>query len=306
MDNSIDNLIKSLTKEFGEDSIQSLEDLEPIECIPFGIKSLDDITGIGGVPRGRVTELFGSESSGKSSLCLALVSEAQKLGLKCAYIDMEFSMTKELPVKIGVDLGKLIYAQPITGEEALKLVNELVENDVKLIIVDSVSSLVPEDEAEAEFDQSSIGLQARLMSKAMRKLLGPVKRNNVALVFINQIRDDINKMGFGPKTTTSGGRALRFYSSLRLKVARKEWLKKGDEKVGLNIICTTEKNKMYRPQLSTEFEFYFDKGFDRGADLLANMVAKNVITVIGRTYYHGDKELGNKELAAQYALDNLK
>lgn len=290
--------------------ILPLEDLEPVEPIPFGIRTLDEITGIGGVPRGRVTELFGSESSGKSSLCLALVSEAQKLGLSCGYIDMEFSMSKELPIKMGVDLKKLVYGQPITGEEAFKMVEEFLEKGIKLIIVDSVSSLVPEDEAEAEFDQASIGLQARLMSKAMRKLLGPVKRHNAALVFINQIRDDINKMGFGPKTTTSGGRALKFYSSLRLKLARKGWHEKEEGgkkvKIGMRIIALTEKNKMHRPQLTSEFDFYFDTGFDRGESLLAYLLAKGDITMLGRTYYHGDKEIGNEKKASEYVLENFK
>ncbi len=304
MNDAIENLMKSLNKKFGGNIISALSDLEPIEVIPFGIKSLDEITGIGGVPRGRLTELYGSESSGKSSLCLALVSEAQKLGLKCAYIDMEFSMTKELATKMGVDMESLIYVQPVTGEEALQITEELIESDVKLIIVDSVSSLVPQPESESDFNQSTIGLQARLMSKAMRILTGPVKRNNVALVFVNQIRDDINKMGFGPKTTTSGGRALRFYASLRLKVARKGWITKADQKVGINIICIAEKNKVDRPQLRTEFDFFFETGFDREGDLLSFLLAEESITMIGRTYYHGDKEMGTKDKAIEYIRNN--
>lgn len=305
MDKIIEGIIKELGKDFG-DSIMTLDDIEKIESIPFGLKSLDDITGCGGVPRGRITEIFGVESSGKTSLCLALISEAQKVKLKTAYIDMELAMTKELATKIGVDMSKLIYARPTTGEEALTLVDKLLEHGIKLIIVDSVSSLVPEGELEAEFDQDSIGLQARMMSKAMRKLLGVVKTNNAALVFVNQIRDDIGKFGFGPKTTTSGGRALKFYSSLRLEVARTGWITKGDEKTGLHVKVTTKKNKMSRPQLSTEFDFLFETGLDWGGDLLAYLVKIGEVSEKGRSYFLGDKPIGTKLDAIKYLLENYK
>lgn len=303
MDKVIEGIIKELGKDFG-DSIMALGDIEEIEAIPFGIKSLDEITGCGGVPRRRVTEIFGVESSGKSSLCLALISEAQKMGLRTAYVDMELAMTKELAIKIGVDISKLIYARPITGEEALTLVDKFLEHDIKLIVVDSVSSLVPEGELEADFDKDSIGLQARMMSKAMRKLLGVVKTNNAALVFVNQIRDDIGKFGFGPKTTTSGGRALRFYSSLRLEVARTGWITKGDEKIGLHVKVTAKKNKMRTPQLSTEFDFLFETGIDRGSDLLAYLVKIGEVREVGRTYYIKDKSIGTKLDAIKYLLAN--
>jgi len=303
MDKIIEGIIKELGKDFG-DSIMTLDDIEKIESIPFGLKSLDDITGCEGVPRGRITEIFGVESSGKTSLCLALISEAQKMKLKTAYIDMELAMTKELAIKIGVDMPKLIYARPTTGEEALTLVDKLLEHGIKLIIVDSVSSLVPEGELEAEFDQDSIGLQARMMSKAMRKLLGVVKTNNAALVFVNQIRDDIGKFGFGPKTTTSGGRALKFYSSLRLEVARTGWITKGDEKTGLHVKVTTKKNKMSRPQLSTEFDFLFETGLDRGGDLLAYLIKTGEIKEVGRSYFLKDKSIGTKLDAIKYLLEN--
>lgn len=306
MDNSIKEILKSLSKDFG-DTIMTLDEIEKMDVIPFGIRSLDEITGCGGVPRGRIIEIFGAESGGKSTLCLALVSEAQKLGLRCAYIDMELSMTKELATKVGVDMSKLIYARPVTGEEALTLVDKLLEHDVKLIIVDSVSSLVPEGELEADFDKDSIGLQARMMSKAMRKLLGVVKTNNAALVFVNQIRDDINKMGFGPKTTTSGGRALKFYSSLRLEVARTGWITKAEnEKIGLHIKVTTKKNKMSRPQLDTTFDFLFETGLDRGGDLLECLIKTGEVREVGRTYYMGDKSIGTKLDAIRYLVDNYK
>ena len=225
MENQIQNIIKSLGKDF-EGMIMPLSKLESVESIPFGIKTLDTITGINGVPRGMLTEIYGAESNGKSSLCLRLVSEAQKLGLKTGYIDMELAMSKELATKAGVNLDAMIIARPSTGEEAFDLLNKMIESGVQLVIIDSVSALSPEDELEAEFSQQSIGLQARLMSKGMRKIIGTAMRHKAAIVFVNQIRDDINKMGFGPKTTTSGGRALRFYSALRLQTARIGWKKK--------------------------------------------------------------------------------
>jgi recombination protein RecA len=302
MTQEIKNLIADLNKDF--DGIMTLGDIENIEVIPFGIRSLDEITGCGGVPRGRIIEIFGPESGGKTSLCLSLIAEAQKLGLKTAFVDMELSMTKELASKMGVDLAKLVYARPITGEEALGLVDKMLEKDIKLIVVDSVSSLVPESELEAEWDKDSIGLQARMMSKGMRKLLGSVKTNNAALVFVNQIRDDINKMGFGPKTTTSGGRALKFYSSLRLEVARTGWIVKAEQKIGLTMKVTTKKNKMSRPQLSAEFEFLFDSGIDKGKDLLNYFVSVGTVKEVGKTYYLGETKLGDKVEAAKYLLEN--
>jgi recombination protein RecA len=305
MNKEIENLLKEISKDFSGD-LMLLDNIEKIDAIPFGIKSLDEITGCGGVPMGRITEIYGAESGGKTSLCLALIAQAQKTNLRCAFIDMELSMTKELATKMGVDMAQLIYARPLTGEDALALVDKLLEHDVKLIVVDSVSSLVPEGELEADFDKDSIGLQARMMSKAMRKLLGTVKTNNAALVFVNQIRDDIGKMGFGPKTTTSGGRALKFYSSLRLEVARTGWITKGDAKVGLHIKVTTKKNKMSRPQLSTEFDFYFENGLDMGSDLLNYNLNNGTLREVGRKYYEGDKLIGDKEETIKHLLANVQ
>ena len=303
LDKSIDNLVKSLGKDF-EGMLMPLDELEDIQVIPFGIKSLDDITGIGGVPRGMITEIYGAEASCKSSLCLRLVSEAQKLGVKSAYIDMELAMSKELASKAGVDPQKMLLVRPTSGEEAFDLLQKSMENGVQLIVIDSVSSLVPEDELEAEFKQQSIGLQARLMSKGMRKIIGSAMRNKVAVVFINQIRDDINKMGFGPKTTTSGGRALKFYSALRLQTARTGWKLKDGEKIGMNIKVVVVKNKLNRPQLLTEIEFLFDRGFDIDFDRLNYLRNKGTLKLVGRTYYLGDKSIGTKDDAIEYIKSN--
>ncbi len=303
MENQIQNIIKSLGKDF-EGMIMPLSKLESVESIPFGIKTLDAITGINGVPRGMLTEIYGAESNGKSSLCLRLVSEAQKLGLKTGYIDMELAMSKELATKAGVNLDAMIIARPSTGEEAFDLLNKMIESGVQLIIIDSVSALSPEDELEAEFSQQSIGLQARLMSKGMRKIIGTAMRHKAAIVFVNQIRDDINKMGFGPKTTTSGGRALRFYSALRLQTARIGWKKKGEEKVGMDIRVNVVKNKLSRPQLETDLEFYFDTGFDTGTDLLNHYLRLGKIKLVGRTFYLDDKSIGTKSDAIEWVKNN--
>ena len=281
-------------------SIQSLDTLEDIESIPFGIKSLDEITGINGIPRGRVTEIYGAESNGKTALTMSAISEAQKQGLNCAFIDMELSMTKEFAEMSDVNLNNLIYIQPINGEEALTVTEALLEAKIDLIIIDSVASMVSEKEIERGFNEDSIGLQARLMSKAMRKLLGLTKRSNTALVFINQIRSDINKMGFGPKNTTSGGRALKFYSSLRLEVARTGWISVNNEKRGMSVKIRTIKNKMSTPQKTTEFNFMFGSGFDKDLDLLNYYVKDNKINLIGRTYYINNKKIGNKKEATEW------
>lgn len=299
---NIDQLIKSLNKELG-DYIQPLSQLEKVEPISFGIPTLDYITGIGGVPRGRLTEIYGNQSGGKSSLCLALVSEAQKAGLRCAYIDLEYALTQELASLHGVDLGSVIYVRPTTGEEAFQVMEKLLENDVKLIVVDSVSAMMTEAEGEKEFGEQTIGLQARMMSAGLRKLIGMVQKQNAAVVFINQVRDDINKMGFGPKTTTSGGRALRFYASLRLEVARTAWIAKDGEKTGMTLKVTVNKNKVGVPQKNTEVEYYFDRGFDKAMDALRFLVHTGVLRVVGTSYYNGDIEVGRKDKALEFATN---
>lgn len=302
---NIDQLIKSLNKDLG-DFIQPLSTLEKVEAVPFGIATLDHITGVGGAPLGRLTEIYGGQSGGKSSLCLSLISEAQKKGLRCAYIDLEFAMTKELAELNGVDMSNVIYVRPTTGEEAFQTMEKLLENDVRMIIVDSVSAMMTEAEGEKEFGEQTIGLQARMMSAGLRKLIGMVKKHSAAIVFINQIRDDINKMGFGPKTTTSGGRALRFYASLRLEVARTSWIAKDGEKTGMTLKITVNKNKVGIPQKNTEIEYFFKRGFDKDMDRVRALVHTGALRQVGKSYYNGDTEIGDREEAIQWAKDNYK
>ena len=303
--NNIEEIIKKISKDIDFTGVMmSLDKLEKPEVIPFGIQSLDDITGLGGIARGRITEIYGAQSNGKTSLCLRLISEAQKLGIKTAFIDAEMAMNKDLAEKMGVDIKSLLIAQPISGEETFELIESLSNNGWGLVVVDSVSAMIPEDESEADFDQQSIGLQARLMSKGMRKILGVISKNNTALVFTNQIRDDINKMGFGPKTTTSGGRALRFYATLRLDCARTGWIAKEKEKIGMEIKITTNKNKLHRPMLETNLRFMFDNGFDILGDKLDCLVSSGKIELNARTYYHGNNKIGDRDEAIEYIKNN--
>ena len=280
--------------------IDTLDKIKKVDVIPFGIRSLDTITGIGGVPRGMISELYGAESTTKTSLSLLLVANAQKAGIKCAFVDLENALTNDLAIRFGVNPSDLVVARPIHGEEAFEFIEEMTNKGYGLIIVDSVSALTPEDELEDDFDQSTIGLQASLMSKAMRKIIGLMMRTNTAVVFLNQIRDEIGKFGYGEKTTTSGGRALKFYSALRIKLARIGWLKKGDENAGMTIRAVTAKNKLDRPQRTTDIEYYWETGFAIEEDKLNAVVTAGGLEIVGRTYFHKKEKIGGKEEAIKY------
>lgn len=304
--NNIKDLIKNIEKDIGFTGlISTLEETKDVSVISTGLPSLDKIIGIGGIPRGLITEIYGNTGSTKSSLCLSIITEAQKIGLKCAYIDMELAMAKELAKKIGVNIKDMLYAQPVSGESAMSLTESFLDNGIKLIIIDSVSAMVPEDELERDMNQDSIGLQARMISKFMRKIIGKVKSENAALIFINQIRDDIGKFGFGPKTNTSGGKALKFYSSLRLECARTGWITNSNkEKSGMTIKFLIAKNKLAKPQLQTSINFYFDNGFAIDEDKLNIALETGEFTMIGRTYYAGDVKIGDRNAALEHIKNN--
>lgn len=283
--NNIDTLIKEITKDIDLiGTLDTLDNLRKPDVIPFGIQSLDSILGIGGIPRGMLIEIYGPESTAKTSICLSLVSNAQKLGIKVAFIDAEMAISKELALMAGVDTSDMLVARPVNGEEALELVENFANKGYGLIVVDSVSAMTPESELERDYNEETIGLQARMMSKAMRKIVGLISRTNTAVVFINQIRDEVNKIGYGDKTTTSGGRALKFYSALRLKMARIGWIKKGEEKVGMEIRVVVAKNKLSRPQLQTDLEFMWGSGFNVTIDKLNTLIATGKVELVGRTY----------------------
>lgn len=302
----ISETIKSISKDLdfiGDIVVGSA--LKPKDTIKFGLPSLDAITG--GVPRGLATEIYGNPSSGKSSLCLHLISEAQKQGIKCLYVDAEMAMTPDLMQMMGVDLDKIVIARPTNGEDAFELIEAFSEKDYGLIVVDSVSSLAPTVELENDYSQDTIALLARMMSRGMRKLTGLLHRKNVALVFINQIREKMAKMPGQKTTTTSGGRALGFYAGLRIEVARIKWIEDKDKnRIGMIVKAFTEKNKGGTPQRSAELEFMFGSGFNKGKDLLNHLVSIGDVKQVGLSYYLGDQNLGRKEEAISYLLENLK
>lgn len=292
----IDSIIKSITKDidFGG-KLQSLADASNPEVIPFGLPTLDAIVG-GGIPRGRVSEISGNPSCGKSSLCLRLIAEAQKRSINCCYIDAELAMTQDLAQKMGVDIHSVLYAQPSTGEEAFELIEDASEKGYGLIVVDSVSSLEPAAELDGDYMDQTIGLQARMMSKAFRKIIGCINRNNTALVFVNQVREKMAKMPGAKTTTTSGGRALGFYAAIRLEVVRTGWETDSDKnRVGMSVKIHVEKNKIGEPQKSTEVVFLFESGFDVLTDKLNKMIADKQIERIGNTYYKDGEKIGGKK-----------
>lgn len=305
--NNIEETIKQITKDIDFGGVMnSLDKIESPETIPFGLPSLDKITGIGGVPRGLITEIYGNPSSGKTALCLHLVSEAQKKNIKCLYVDVELALNKELAQKMGVDLSQLIVARPSNGEEAFEVVESMSEKGFGLIVVDSVASLSATPELESDYTENSIGLQARLISKAMRKIIGCIDRNKTALVFINQIRAKMATMPGAKQTTTSGGMAIPFYSALRLEITRIGWLPNAKEPKGMELQIMIEKNKQAPPRLKTVIGFMFDNGFDKNNDLLKVKLENKEVELIGRTYFVNGDKIGDREEILKYIVNEKK
>ena len=309
----IDILVKEIEKDFGPGAVIKLDSKQKVnvDTISTGLFSLDIATGVGGLPRGRIVEIFGLESSGKSTLALNVVREVQKIGGRAAYIDMEQAIdVNYAKEKIGVDVESLLFSQPMGGEEALKLVEKYVTSDlVDVVVVDSVAALLPTAEAEGEMGATTIGLQARLMSHAMRKLSPLVKKHNTLVIFINQVRMKIGGMGYGNPETTTGGMALKFYSSMRVEMRRVAWVKDGDKTTGSKLRAKIVKNKVAPPFKSAEFILSFDKGLWREYDLLNTGLEYHVLHKEGNTYFLKDEKIGvgingsckelgeNKELA---------
>jgi recombination protein RecA len=298
---NIEDTIKAIEKDLDfEGVLKSMDEIDKPDVIPFNIPSVDAITGIGGVPRGMITEIYGNESSAKTSLCLNLVKSAQDLGLKALFIDAEMAMNREFAQRFGVDTKQLVMARPAHGEEAFELISAMSEQGYGLIVIDSVSSLVPNYEVVEDFDKQTIGLQARMMSKGMRHIVGKIMKNNTAVVFINQVRENINTMGFGDKTTTSGGRALKFYSAIRMQLARTGWLKKGTDKIGMSVKALTKKNKLSTPMREANVDFLFASGWDILGDQINRMLDSGEFELIGRTYYKNGEKIGNRDAASEY------
>jgi len=297
-----------IEKQFGKGSVMRLGDAGPsrdIEAISTGSLGLDIALGIGGLPKGRVVEIYGPESSGKTTLTLQVVAECQKNGGTAAFVDAEHALDPIYAEKVGVKLEDLLISQPDTGEQALEITDMLVRSGaVDLIVVDSVAALTPKAEIEGEMGDTHVGLQARLMSQALRKLTGNIKRSNCMVIFINQIRMKIGVM-FGSPETTTGGNALKFYASVRLDIRRIGAIKKGDEVVGNQTRVKVVKNKVSPPFKLAEFEILYGHGISREGELVDMGVANNLIDKSGSWYsYNGDRIGQGKENAKQFLLDN--
>ncbi len=301
--------IEQIKQKYGEGSIMKFGEAKilEIEAIPTGCLSLDIALGIGGVPRGRIVEVFGPEASGKTTLAQHIVAEVQKRGGIAAFVDAEHALDPDYARRIGVNVDELLISQPDTGEQALEIVETLVRsNGVDVIVVDSVAALVPKAEIEGEMGDQHMGLQARLMSQALRKLAGIIAKTRTVVIFINQTRMKIGVF-FGNPETTTGGTALKFYSSVRIEVRRSAQIKKGDKIIGNRVKAKVVKNKVAAPFRTTEFDIMYNEGISRAGDMLDTGVQWGVITKSGNTYSFGEDKLGvGREAAKQYLKEHPK
>ncbi|CAN5356593.1 recombinase RecA [soil metagenome] len=305
---AIDAALGQIEKQFGKGSIMRLGQTGAIAVIPSistGSVSLDYALGIGGVPRGRVIEIFGPESSGKTTLSLQIIAEAQKLGGMAAFVDAEHALDAQYARKLGVDLDNLLVSQPDNGEQALEIVEVLVRsNSIDVLVVDSVAALVPRAEIEGEMGEAQMGLQARLMSQALRKLTGVVSKSRTCLIFINQLREKIGVM-FGNPETTTGGRALKFYSSVRLDIRRIGAIKDGDQVVGGRTRVKVVKNKVAPPFREAEFDVMYGEGISKEGDLLDLAVDRKIVEKSGTWFAFSGERLGQgRENVKQFLRDN--
>jgi recombination protein RecA len=304
---AVDAAILTIEKQFGRGSIMKLgsADKQAVDAIPTGSIALDLAMGVGGVPRGRITEIFGPESSGKTTLCQHVLAEAQRRGGVVAFIDVEHALDPTYARACGVNVDELLVSQPDTGEQALEITETLIRSGgVDCVVVDSVAALVPRAEIEGEMGDSFVGIQARLMSQALRKLTGAVSRSNTALVFTNQLREKIGVM-FGNPETTPGGRALKFYASVRLDIRRIETIKSGTDAVGSRVRVKVVKNKVAPPFRVAEFDVMYGEGISREGGLLDVGVASDVVSKTGAWFNYGDLRLGQgREQAKEFLKQN--
>jgi recombination protein RecA len=305
---ALDLALSQIEKQFGKGSIMRLgnkEAIVPIAVISTGSLSFDAALGIGGVPRGRVVEIFGPESSGKTTIALQVIAEAQKLGGMAAFVDAEHALDPLYAKKLGVDVDNLLVSQPDYGEQALEITEALVRSGaIDVLVVDSVAALVPKAELDGEMGDSHMGLQARLMSQALRKLTGTVSKSRTCLIFINQIREKIGVM-FGNPETTTGGRALKFYSSVRIDIRRIAAIKEGDVVIGSRTKVKVVKNKTAAPFREAEFDILYGEGISREGDLLDLAVNNNVVEKSGSWFSYKTERIGQgRENARQFLKDN--
>ncbi|MFC2042829.1 recombinase RecA [Chloroflexota bacterium] len=304
---ALENAMGDITKRYGDGAIMKLGESHQLECesIPTGALSLDIALGVGGIPRGRITEIYGPEASGKTTISQHIVAEAQKLGGTSAFIDMEHALDPTYAARCGVDIDNLLISQPDTGEQALEITETLVRSGaVDIVVIDSVAALVPRAEIEGDMGDSPMGMQARLMSQAMRKLSGAIKQTNTAVVFTNQLRQKIGVV-FGNPETTTGGMALKFYSSVRLDARRIQSIKSGSEIIGSRTRVRVVKNKVAPPFRTAEFDIMYNEGISKAGDLLDLATNLEIITKRGSFYSYSDIRLGQgRENAKEYLRQN--
>jgi len=305
---AVELALSQIEKQFGKGSIVRLgsrEALLPISVISTGSISFDSALGVGGIPRGRVIEVFGPESSGKTTITLQIIAEAQRLGGLAAFVDAEHALDPGYAKKLGVDVDNLLVSQPDSGEQALEITEALVRSGaIDVLVVDSVAALVPKAELDGEMGDSHVGLQARLMSQALRKLTGTVSKSRTALIFINQIREKIGVM-FGNPETTTGGRALKFYSSVRVDIRRIAAIKEGDAVTGNRTKVKIVKNKVAAPFREAEFDILYGEGISREGDVLDLAVANNIVEKSGAWYSYAGERIGQgRENARSFLKEN--
>ena len=305
---NLDLAISQIEKDFGKGAIMRLGDkdaLVPVAVIPTGTLSLDAALGVGGIPRGRVIEVFGPEAGGKTTLALHIIAEAQKRGGLAAFIDAEHALDPIYAAKLGVDVNNLLVSQPDSGDQALEIAETLIRSGaVDIIVVDSVAALVPRQELEGDMGDPVVGLQARLMSQAMRKLKAIVNKSGTSLIFINQLREKIGVM-FGSPETTPGGRALKFYSDMRIDIRRISAIKRGDEIIGAHVRAKVVKNKLAPPFRKVEFDLIYGEGISRETDLLDLGVEHKLIEKSGAWFSYGGERIGQgRENVRQFLRDN--